>query len=670
MDMEKFERLWELNKEELDALRCLDPVTAEQDRIVLLRKFTAIVTEANVTQKKITTPEALAEQQQRVTRQQRFLMEQVKTRRTPTAPVIPTLDDSITFAISHCFQNSTIVKGYELYQAILQHAQGLGVDLEEMKQKTALHEGLVWVGGEVTTLEHFQRELESILWVQEGKGEGIEILSKGLSEKLNTAQRKAVESLLACKDQFSALNGAAGVGKSEFVTVSMIEKNLASGRKVAVVAPSDVARDVLKKEADKLPSDSPVAAVLCSTVSQQMFLADPRLRKQLGPGDLLIVDEASRVSFKDGHATLKWAVENGVRVWFVGDPDQDVSVEAGDFFRILLKKSGIHTALLHDIKRQPPNALDGHYLEAIKLFKAQKDLNAFVELDKAGCIVELRGRSRIDAYVDAILKSQDAGIPTIVTNASHRENDEIAAAVRKKMFERGELKDERTLMAHKSLGYTEAKKREINKFKEGQILEIIRGADKGKPWTITAVLDGRVWTINKDGQRRCFTKSNASTFDVCESYELKVAIGDKLLTRAGSKSKKGTFINSEWLTVSGWDAEGNPIASDGRAITGRNLCYSYAATTPKVQGVSELAAICGFDRHAVKWVTRKIAYTMLSRGRTSLKVFVESKADLSQIDSRSGDRRSAVEMDINIDHAPVQIRGLMKRVEHSYGRDL
>ncbi len=359
----------------------------------------------------------------------------------------------------------------------------------------------------------------------------------------------------------------------------------------------------------------------------------------------------------------KWATENGVRVWLVGDPDQDVSVEAGDFFRIMLKKSGIHTALLHDIKRQPPNALDGHYLEAIKLFKAGHSTKAFIELDKAGCIIELRGKSRVDAYVDAILKSQDAGVPTIVCNASHRENDEIADAVRKRMFERGELKDERTIQAHRSLGYTDAKKREVDKFKPGQSLEIIRGKDKGKAWTITAVLDGRVWTINKDGQRRYFTKSNAGTFDVCESYELKVAIGDKLLTRAGSKSKNGVFINSEWLTVAGWDGAGNPVTSDGRSLEGRNLCYSYAATTPKVQGVSELAAICGIDRHSVKWVSQKIAYTMLSRGRTNLLVFVESKADLSQVENRTGDRKAAVEMDMNRARLPVEISRTFERVQ-------
>jgi hypothetical protein len=84
-----------------------------------------------------------------------------------------------------------------------------------------------------------------------------------------------------------------------------IEQNMKAGYRVMVVAPSDAARDVLRKDAAKL----------------------------------------------------------------IGDLDQGKSIEAGDFFRRAIQ-SGIHTAELHDIKRQSPTALDGHYLKAVKLFKA------------------------------------------------------------------------------------------------------------------------------------------------------------------------------------------------------------------------------------------------------------------------------------------------------------
>lgn len=53
-------------------------------------------------------------------------------------------------------------------------------------------------------------------------------------------------------------------------------------------------------------------------------------------------------------------------------------------------------------------------------------------------------------------------------------------------------------------------------------------------------------------------------FDVCERRELKVAIGDPLLIRAGAQGKNGSITNGERLTVVGWDAEGRPVSTDGR----------------------------------------------------------------------------------------------------------
>jgi ATP-dependent exoDNAse (exonuclease V) alpha subunit len=217
---------------------------------------------------------------------------------------------------------------------------------------------------------------------------------------------------------------------------------------VAVVAPSDAARDVLHEDADKLSPDSPAAvAVLKGAQSLQLFQANPRLRERLGRGDLLLIDEASFVSLKQGHASLEWAVEQQVRVCMVGDLDQGKSIEAGDFLRITLK-AGVHTAQLHDIKRQSPTALDGHYLKAVKLFKAGRTTEAFSELHKAGCIHEAKGQGRVDAIADDIIRSEAQGIPTLSVNISHRENDSISAAVRQRMKEQGLLSDERTVKCY------------------------------------------------------------------------------------------------------------------------------------------------------------------------------------------------------------------------------
>jgi hypothetical protein len=65
----------------------------------------------------------------------------------------------------------------------------------------------------------------------------------------------------------------------------------------------------------------------------------------------------------------------------------------------------------------------------------------------------------------------------------------------------GQLTDERTLTVHRSLGWTQAEGREGKRIQPGQILEIVRGPDKGRYWTVTGVGRGRVMAVDVRGER-------------------------------------------------------------------------------------------------------------------------------------------------------------------------
>jgi conjugative relaxase-like TrwC/TraI family protein len=662
LDVQKFEQLWDANKSALDTLKTLDPESAENDRRELLQRFTAIVQQCSDSGlRKISASQVRAEQQARVTPEQRRLLESIKD---PTVRdlvgLVPDLDKSIDYAVAHCFQNASVIKTYELYEVILQHAQGAGVDLDEMRAKVAKHPGVILgLHNEIGSAEHHRQEMESTAIMNNGKGRGQSIVAK-VSDRLSDPQRVTVKSLLESRDQFTALSGSAGVGKTEFVLAEVIHANVAAGHRVVVVAPSDAARDVLHHDAKKLGAGT-ARDVLSKAVSLQLFQADPNLHQSLGSpeipigeylyrppgakplvaGDLLIIDEASFISLKQGHEEVTRAAQRGVRVLLVGDLDQEKSIQAGDFFRLALK-SGIHVAELHDIKRQSPKALDGHYLTAVKLFKRGRTTEAFGELNKAGCIHELKGQHRVEAIADAILKSEASGVSTMCANFTHRENDAIGAMVRTKMKATGQLTDERTLAAHQTLGWTDAQKKDVSRLRPGHVLEITRGKDKGAAFDVLASANGIVTAHCPTLGTRSFTKANFKTFDVCEQRQLMVAIGDKLLAR--SANKKGELINGKRLTVTGWDSLGNPVA-DGRSIEHRNICYGYASTARKVQGSTCSRIITGFDRHSVKSVSRDIPYVLNSRGRDDCQIYVESIADLSQTQDRTGIRKAVIEME-------------------------
>jgi hypothetical protein len=116
--------------------------------------------------------------------------------------------------------------------------------------------------------------------------------------------------------------------------------------------------------------------------------------------------------------------------------------------------------------------------------------------------------------------------------------------------------------------------------------------------------------------------------------------------------------------VAGWDELGNPISSDGRTVTHRNLCHAYAATVRRVQGNSATRVIVGYDRHSIRTATRDAAYVAGGRGRLYCEIHVESVSDLSLIEKRTSDRQSVSEMTVNLNHdLQPELRELTQRVE-------
>jgi hypothetical protein len=170
--------------------------------------------------------------------------------------------------------------------------------------------------------------------------------------------------------------------------------------------------------------------------------------------------------------------------------------------------------------------------------------------------------------------------------------------------------------------------------------------------------------VDGSGDRRLFGRQHAGLFDVCEQRQINLAVGDRVLIRAGVRNTRGDFVNGERLTVAGWDAAGNPVASDGRSITGRNLSYAYAATTHACEGATGLKVITGFDRHSVRSATQKIAYMAASRGREDIEVFVEFIADLSQIQNQTGNRKAAMGMALGASQGDrAQVKELFRQLQ-------
>ena len=76
----------------------------------------------------------------------------------------------------------------------------------------------------------------------QGRGRGVQIKPDNVTlDWMTPHQNMAVQKLIECQDQFSALSGVAGAGKTSKVLSSVIGANLKEGRKVAIVATSNAA---------------------------------------------------------------------------------------------------------------------------------------------------------------------------------------------------------------------------------------------------------------------------------------------------------------------------------------------------------------------------------------------------------------------------------------------
>jgi hypothetical protein len=84
-------------------------------------------------------------------------------------------------------------------------------------------------------------------------------------------------------------------------------------------------------------------------------------------------------------------------------------------------------------------------------------------------------------------------------------------------------------------------KRAGNKSQPGQVLEIVRGPDKGRYWAVTGLERGKVMAVEASGERRRFGRQQAGLFAVCERRRINLAIGDRVLVRAGVRERQGRF---------------------------------------------------------------------------------------------------------------------------------
>jgi Ti-type conjugative transfer relaxase TraA len=151
-------------------------------------------------------------------------------------------------------------------------------------------------------------------------------------------QQEAALAHITSRNDLSIVVGYAGTGKSAMLGVARDEWERA-GYTVRGAALSGIA-------AEGLEGGSGIASRTIASLEYQWGQG----REQLGPRDVLVIDEAGMIGTRQMERVLGEAERAGAKVVLVGDAEQLQAIEAGAAFRALAERHG--AAEISEIRRQ------------------------------------------------------------------------------------------------------------------------------------------------------------------------------------------------------------------------------------------------------------------------------------------------------------------------------
>jgi hypothetical protein len=231
----------------------------------------------------------------------------------------------------------------------------------------------------------------------------------------------------------------------------------------------------------------------------------------------------------------------------------------------------------------------------------------------------------------------------LVVAKTHDEISSITYAIRSDRKRAGEIVDGEKFSKHTALNWTEAQRKQMNKYQAGQILSFhkaVKGIGKNEALEVISA-DKRGITARKaNGEAVTITSRQVKAFGIFEKQEIEISAGDKLLLQANWREKSFTATNGELVTVASV-ASGAIKLEDGRQLpTGyRQFTHGYAVTANYSQAKTvDYVVVLNDGMPSDK------AYVSYTRGREGLTIITSDVMALQESMGVSGDRQSATEL--------------------------
>jgi ATP-dependent exoDNAse (exonuclease V) alpha subunit len=542
--------------------------------------------------------------------------------------------EAVEMAAEHLYERRSVAQEHEILAEALN--QGLGsVELGTLLQAVEKGEGqLIHVSprkdnpllSECCTRRGLELELLSIGFVNENRF-CCSPLNRGFEPgaHLSGEQGAAVKAILSTSDRVFGFRGVAGAGKTR--TLKEVHRGLTEARhRTFYIAPTADAAKVLQSEG------------FDNATTVEDFLQNVSRRENL-KGAVVICDESGLQSTRQGAELLRLAEQNKCRVLLVGDVRQHVSVEAGDFLRILETYSHLGRCEVAEIRRQEAAPA---YKAAVELLAAGNAHGGLKAFDVLGWLHE-SSADYLERAADDYLRLTKGGTDlesVLVVSPTWAENHHLTDAIRSRLKADHQLAPEGAeFSVHDSLQWTIQQKRKAANYQPGQSIVFTRPIGDwkaGESAEVRRVEDGNV-TVVTNGVESPLPIKVADCFDVGRSRAVEVSLGDKLLVRANAK--RTGLINGQVLTVDKIEADGSVATREGVRIPSafRQWCHGYVVTSHKAQGRTHKHVVVAAER-----LDAKSAYVACSRGQISCTVHTPDKARLLE-HLPEGTRRAALD---------------------------
>src|SRR5271165_1019626 len=452
---------------------------------------------------------------------------------------------------------------------------------------------------------------------------------------LSTSQRAAVEEILSSRDQVTALEGAAGTGKTTSLA-AIRDAAERDGYKVEGFAPTSRAAHKLEE-----------AGIESSTLQRHLARG---VEEQGGEKHLYVLDESSLASTKQMNEFLRRLSEHD-RVLLVGDVRQHEAVEAGRPYQ-RLHEAGMQTARLVEIVRKKDQALK----EAVEQL-ARGDVRAGIEnIDGQGRVHEIVGREERLTEIAREYAREPQG--TLVISSDNESRRELNGLIHAEMQERGAVgQDEhkvKVLDARQDM--TGADRAWAGQYEEGDIVRYAKGSKRlgiepGEYARVAGVdrKENRITVARENGEEISYDPRRLQGVTLYRETERSFAEGDRVQFTAPSKDLH--VANRELGTIERIGDNGTLAI---RTDAGRNvqfnvhehphLDHGYAVTSHSSQGQTADRVLIHVDTEkGEQLVNARMAYVSVSRGQHDAQIYTNDKSELGRDLSRDVSQRTATQ---------------------------